>query len=37
MFNKHASLFLYVMNYLVGYDAWIIDELKGYASPKENG
>lgn len=30
-------MFLYVMNYLVGYDAWTIDELKGYASPKENG
>lgn len=33
----HASMFLYVMNYLVGYDAWTIDELKGYASPNENG
>lgn len=30
-------MFLYVMNYLVGYEAWTIDELKGYASPKENG
>lgn len=30
-------MFLYVMNYLVGYDAWTIDELKGYGSPKENG
>ncbi|KAI7774307.1 hypothetical protein LA080_008994 [Diaporthe eres] len=35
--NGHASMFLYVMNYLVGYDGWTIDELKGYASPKENG
>ncbi|KAI3399106.1 hypothetical protein diail_7685 [Diaporthe ilicicola] len=35
--NGHASMFLYVMNYLVGYDAWTIDELKGYGSPKENG
>ncbi|KAK7699472.1 hypothetical protein SLS64_011610 [Diaporthe eres] len=35
--NGHASMFLYVMNYLVGYDAWTIDELKGYAGPKENG
>ncbi|KAF9634684.1 hypothetical protein BFW01_g5579 [Lasiodiplodia theobromae] len=30
-------MFLYVMNHLVGYDAWTIDELKGYGSPKENG
>lgn len=30
-------MFLYVMNYLVGYDSWTIDELKGYGSPKENG
>lgn len=30
-------MFLYVMNHLVGYDAWTMDELKGYGSPKENG
>jgi dihydroxyacetone synthase len=33
----HASMFLYIMNYLVGYDAWTIDELKGYGHPKPNG
>ncbi|KAJ0108815.1 hypothetical protein J7T55_011306 [Diaporthe amygdali] len=37
LFGSHASMFLYVMNYLVAYDAWTIDELKGYGSPKENG
>jgi dihydroxyacetone synthase len=25
------------MNHLVGYDAWTMEELKGYASPKTNG
>ncbi|KAF4954263.1 hypothetical protein FSARC_12173 [Fusarium sarcochroum] len=35
--NGHASMFLYVMNYLTGYDAWTIDELKGYGSAKDNG
>ncbi|KAJ4243827.1 hypothetical protein NW762_014705 [Fusarium torreyae] len=35
--NGHASMFLYVMNYLTGYDAWSVDELKGYGSAKENG
>lgn len=25
------------MNYLVGYDVWTMDELRGYASPKLNG
>ncbi|KAG8162255.1 hypothetical protein KVR01_008020 [Diaporthe batatas] len=35
--NGHASMFLYVMNHLVGYDAWTIEELKGYGAPKENG
>lgn len=33
----HASMFLYAMNYLVGYDAWTMDELKGYGSAKLNG
>lgn len=33
----HASMFLYVMNYLVGYEAWTMDELKGYGSPKHAG
>ncbi|KAF7523951.1 hypothetical protein PCG10_006255 [Penicillium crustosum] len=35
--NGHASMFLYAMNYLVGYDAWTMDELKGYGSAKLNG
>ncbi|KAJ4029069.1 hypothetical protein NW756_006181 [Fusarium oxysporum] len=35
--NGHASMFLYVMNYLTGYDAWTVDELKGYGDAKENG
>jgi dihydroxyacetone synthase len=33
----HASMFLYVMNHLVGYDAWTMDELQGYGDPKLNG
>ena len=33
----HASMFLYVMNHLVGYDAWTIDELKGYGDAKLDG
>jgi dihydroxyacetone synthase len=30
-------MFLYALNYLTGYDAWTMDELKGYGSSKENG
>ncbi|KAF9883048.1 hypothetical protein FE257_004302 [Aspergillus nanangensis] len=30
-------MFLYVMNHLVGYDAWTTDELRGYGSPKTGG
>jgi dihydroxyacetone synthase len=30
-------MFLYALNYLTGYDAWTMDELKGYGSAKENG
>lgn len=30
-------MFLYTMNHLVGYDAWTMDELKGYGNPKLNG
>lgn len=30
-------MFLYAMNYLVGYDAWTIDELKGYGDAKLDG
>ncbi|KAH7117260.1 Transketolase, thiamine diphosphate binding domain-containing protein [Dactylonectria estremocensis] len=35
--NGHASMFLYVMNHLTGYDVWTMDELKGYGDAKENG
>jgi dihydroxyacetone synthase len=30
-------MFLYALNYLVGYPNWTIDELKGYGSAKTNG
>jgi len=30
-------MFLYAMNYLVGYEAWTMDELKGYGNAKLNG
>ena len=30
-------MFLYAMHHLVGYDAWTMDELKGYGDPKLNG
>ncbi|KHN98997.1 Transketolase [Metarhizium album ARSEF 1941] len=33
----HASIFLYVMNYLVGYEAWTLEELRGYGSAKLDG
>ncbi|KAL2847793.1 Transketolase, thiamine diphosphate binding domain-containing protein [Aspergillus pseudoustus] len=35
--NGHCAMFLYAMNHLTGYDAWTMDELKGYAGPKLNG
>ncbi|KAH7317446.1 Transketolase, thiamine diphosphate binding domain-containing protein [Rhexocercosporidium sp. MPI-PUGE-AT-0058] len=35
--NGHASMFLYVMNHLVGYENWTMDELKGYGAAKTNG
>ncbi|KAJ0421449.1 Transketolase, thiamine diphosphate binding domain-containing protein [Aspergillus carlsbadensis] len=35
--NGHCTMFLYAMNHLTGYDAWTMDELKGYADPKLNG
>lgn len=35
--NGHASMFLYAMNHVVGYDAWTMDELKGYGDAKLNG
>lgn len=35
--NGHASMFLYTMNHLVGYEAWTMDELKGYGNAKLNG
>lgn len=30
-------MFIYALNHLVGYDAWTMDELKSYGSPKLNG
>lgn len=30
-------MFLYVMNHLVGYENWTMDELKGYGAAKMNG
>ena len=30
-------MFLYALNHLVGYDAWTMDEIKGYGSAKTNG
>jgi dihydroxyacetone synthase len=30
-------MFLYAINHLVGYDAWTMDELRGYGSAKING
>lgn len=30
-------MFLYVMNHLVGYENWKINELKGYGAAKTNG
>ena len=35
--NGHASMFLYTMNHLVGYDNWTMDQLKGYGAAKLNG
>ncbi|GIJ86522.1 hypothetical protein Asppvi_005411 [Aspergillus pseudoviridinutans] len=35
--NGHCAMFLYVLNYLTGYEAWTMNELKGYGSAKENG
>lgn len=30
-------MFLYALNHLVGYDAWTMDQIKGYGSAKTNG
>jgi dihydroxyacetone synthase len=30
-------MFLYALNHLVGYDAWTMDQIKGYGSAKMNG
>lgn len=30
-------MFLYAMNHLVGYDAWTMDQLKGYGDAKVDG
>ncbi|KAL4881835.1 Transketolase, thiamine diphosphate binding domain-containing protein [Aspergillus karnatakaensis] len=35
--NGHCAIFLYALNHLTGYDAWTMDELKGYADPKLDG
>ncbi|KIV99418.1 transketolase [Verruconis gallopava] len=35
--NGHCAMFLYALNHLVGYDAWTMDEIKGYGSAKANG
>ncbi|KAJ0137081.1 Secondary metabolism regulator LAE1 [Fusarium oxysporum f. sp. albedinis] len=35
--NGHAAMFLYALNYLVGYDNWTMEELKGYGSAKVDG
>ncbi|RFU33191.1 hypothetical protein B7463_g3130, partial [Scytalidium lignicola] len=35
--NGHCAMFLYALNYLVGFDNWTIDELKGYGSAKTDG
>ncbi|KAJ5110123.1 hypothetical protein N7532_002768 [Penicillium argentinense] len=35
--NGHCAMFLYALNHLTGFDAWTMNELKGYGSAKENG
>ena len=30
-------MFLYVMNYLTGYEEWTLEQLKGYGDAKLNG
>lgn len=30
-------MFLYALNHLTGFDAWTMDQLKGYGGAKENG
>ncbi|KAJ5201219.1 hypothetical protein N7449_006022 [Penicillium cf. viridicatum] len=35
--NGHCAMFLYALNYLTGFDAWTMNELKGYGGAKENG
>ncbi|KAL3417058.1 dihydroxyacetone synthase [Phlyctema vagabunda] len=35
--NGHTAMFLYALNHLVGYDAWSMDQIKGYGSAKTNG
>lgn len=37
MFPGHTAMFLYALNHLVGYDAWTMDDIKGYGSAKLNG
>ncbi|KAK7743957.1 hypothetical protein SLS62_010419 [Diatrype stigma] len=35
--NGHTAMFLYALNHLVGYDAWTMEQVKGYGSAKTNG
>ncbi|KAF5522470.1 Dihydroxyacetone synthase [Colletotrichum aenigma] len=35
--NGHTAMFLYALNYLVGYDNFSMDEIRGYGSAKTNG
>ncbi|KAK5049309.1 hypothetical protein LTR84_004238 [Exophiala bonariae] len=35
--NGHCAMFLYALNYLVGYPNWTMEEIKGYGSAKTNG
>ncbi|EPE08051.1 dihydroxyacetone synthase [Ophiostoma piceae UAMH 11346] len=35
--NGHTAMFLYALHHLVGYDAWTMDQIKGYGSAKTNG
>ncbi|KIW38634.1 transketolase [Exophiala oligosperma] len=35
--NGHASSFLYALLHLTGYEAWSVEQLRGYTHPKEKG
>ncbi|KAJ0364306.1 hypothetical protein COL154_004992 [Colletotrichum chrysophilum] len=34
---RHTAMFLYALNYLVGYDNFSMDKIRGYGSAKTNG